>query len=277
MAQAPPRVPFAPPRWIYADTVLFAATGLVVASAVPLCLAVLCGTDSTWFHEQNPLEMLPGALLYGTLLALVVLSAGNLRAAGVVAFIGGPFAGALLGAGSAIFVPVPAWREISTTASVLSGVLSGSVLLVALAGAACIAALFRAQPAHDDFDRVLVAIGAWLLALHAAAAVPLHALGLGAVSWVGAGGGCAALGLACLRQRLRKRWFERVRAGVVAEWVLRDWHREDDIEDLIPLFGGSVLACDAVLVHVAPGEGSAYRTQGAETPVLLAPGHRGGS
>jgi hypothetical protein len=214
MAQGPPRVPFSPPRWIYGDTLLFGAAGMVVASLSPISAGVLRDPDGYPFRASY--QGVICALFFGTLLALLVLTARSVLAALGCALIGGPLVGALTGAAGSVCFWVTQEREVSILASTLGSIPPGALLGVALACAGGVSATFGRRPAHDDFDRLLVALGTW--------------------------------------------------------WTLRDWNQVPAIEGLIPLFGASALACDAVLVHVASPSASPYRCQAVESAVLLAPG-----
>jgi len=250
---------------------LFAATGLVVASLAPLGAAMLCDSEGRPY-ALDPLQMLLPALIFGMPLALSILSARSPLAVIGCALIGGPLAGAATGATASAYSALALWQVVSIQTSSVAGMAYGAAFGIALAWPGFVAVRFRGRPAHDDFDRVLVSLGIWLIAVYAAITIPFRALGLEAVTWVGVANGVTALALGMARRHARKLWFLRVRAGAVEDWVVREWDRTKQVEGLLPLFGGSRLACDAVLVHRVRLPGSPYRTDCIETPVLLAPG-----
>jgi hypothetical protein len=267
-----PRVPYAAPRWLRADALLYAATGFVAASAAPLSVAVLRTADNSLFLTLLPAHVLLPAVSSGLLLAVPMLSARSVAKVIYTAVLGGPLAGAVAGALTVFLMRCLGFRGVALVNSALLGMPFGAgfgLLLMALAsaGVGC-----RLRPAHDGFDRLLMAIGAWFSIFYGVAALLLGTHALRIMTWAGFAGGVVALAIGGLRQAGRKAWLERVRAGREREWALREWQPLPHADQLKPLFGRVAFACDALVVHVDRSLGHAYRGKSTELAVLLAPG-----
>jgi hypothetical protein len=269
-----PRIPYAAPRWPKGDALLFAAAGFAAASAAPLTVALLQAQDRHFFRHLDPEQVLFPALASGLLLAWKALNARGLLAAVSWALIGGPVAGAFAGTLTALSIIALGKQQVMLADSALLGIPFGALFGVVLAWLAGAGARIKNQRAHDAFDRVLVAIGIWLIAIYGAILAGLDGQALEAVARIGLMLGAAALAAGVLRRRLRIAWLTRVRAGSEIGWSLRDWNVVAGVDRLVPLFGANPLSCDAVLVHVADTPGQPYRGARGEVAVALAPGAR---
>jgi hypothetical protein len=267
-----PRIPYGAPCWPKADALLFAAAGFVAASAAPLSVAVLRSQDQYIFGHVYPSQVLVPALASGLVLAWKTLNSRTAAGAVGWALIGGPLAGAIAGLLTAFYLLAISYRNILLDDSALLGVPFGigyGLLLAWLAGAA---AHVRSRRAHDAFDRLLVLLGIWLIAIYGVTSVALEGQMLQIMACIGLMFGAAAVVTGGFRRLARVAWLRRVCGGRERNWTLREWQPVDGIDRLDPLFGAKALSCDAVLVHVGGTPGLPYRGADREIAVALAPG-----
>jgi hypothetical protein len=267
-----PRIPFTAPTWLKGDRLLFAAAGYVAATAAPLSVAALHAQSPVLFEYLEPQHVLVPALLSGVVLAWMVLNTRTVLGAVGCALIGGPPAGAIAAWLTAVYLTGVSQRGIMIGGSALLGIPFGAVFGAVFAWPAAMVALIRSQRAHDGFDRVLSAIGTWLLAIYGTIALVGGESALELVARVGILLGAALLGAGLLRRAARGLWIRRVRSGKQLGWSLREWDGIEGVAQLAPLFGAQRLTCDSVLVRTRDAAGNPYRGARPEIAVALAPG-----
>lgn len=280
----PAPLPYSAPAWLTPRRVVFAAVVLfALAAALP----------SVWWinearHEIGPGRRAQAAMACSTALLSLVVVWGALRArkpggTALWCLIGGPIAGVLNAglslAGVTLVVHGDPGRAV---AGFVMGCFFGSFYggpLGFVYGGAYLLVVRRAlqvlrSPSHDGIDRVLGAVGVWLVATAAVVQVlatpspavispaALAAVGLTVAAFAGA------------RMVARQRWLARVAEGRAPGWEIAA--RVDGREErgLLPVVrAGELELPEGVLLRVGP-PGDPYRHAPAVTPVALVPLYR---